>query len=149
MLGTPGRLVGVAVTTGPERREITAEELARFGYGRGREAVGAELWDRAMAASATTFDPADAVLHHVVPEPHWYLGAMAVEPTQQRQGIGSRLLQAVATRADVDELPVVLLTYQPKNLGLYRRHGYTVVCEGTAPSSELRWWGMRRAPNRS
>lgn len=148
-LHTAGPLVGVAVTTGPERCEITAEELARFGYGRGREAVGADVWDRVMAASAATFDAVDAALHRAIAEPHWYLGAIAVEPTQQRQGIGSRLLQAVAARADADALPVVLLTYQPKNLSLYQRHGYTVVCEGTAGGSDLPWWGMRRDPDRS
>ena len=48
----------------------------------------------------------------------------------QGQGIGSRLLDVVSGQADADRLPVVLLTYQPGNLALYRRHGYAAVCEG-------------------
>ena len=71
---------------------------------------------------------------------------IAVEPARQGRGIGSRLLQAAGTRADTDGMPIVLLTYQPKSLPLYQRHGYTVVCEGAVAGSEVRGWGMRRNP---
>ena len=69
---------------------------------------------------------------------------IAVEPTRQGRGIVSRLVQAAAAGADADGMPIVLLTYQPKSLPLYQRHGYVVVCEEVVPGSEVRGWGMRR-----
>jgi ribosomal protein S18 acetylase RimI-like enzyme len=81
-----------------------------------------------------------------VPEPHWYLDVIAVEPDQQGRGIGSALLEAIHARVDAGEVPILLLTYQPKFLSLYRRHGYRIVREGTAPGCGPRWWGMRRDP---
>jgi ribosomal protein S18 acetylase RimI-like enzyme len=146
VLGTAGRLDGVVATIGPGGGEFTEEQLARFGYGQGREAVGAAVWDRSVAVVNDAFEPADAALHRAVPEPHWYLDVIAVDPAAQGRGIGRTLLRAVSARADADGMPVVLLTYQPANLPLYQRHDYEVVCQGTAPGSGLPWWGMRRDP---
>ena len=147
-LGTAGQLDGVAALVGPGGGEFTEEQLAGFGYRRGREVVGADVWDRAHDALNEAFDPADEALHRAVPEPHWYLDAIAVEPARQGGGVGSCLLRAVNARADADGVPVALLTYQPSTLAFYRRHGYAVACEGTVPGSGLRWWGMRRDPHR-
>ena len=147
-LGTAGRLDGVVATIGPAGGEFTEEQLPRFGYGQGREVVGAAIWDQSVAALNAAFEPADAALHRAVPEPHWYLDVLAVEPAQRGRGIGGALLRAVQVRADADEIPIVLLTYQPTNLPLYQRHGYAVVCQGTASGSGLPWWGMRCDPRR-
>jgi GNAT superfamily N-acetyltransferase len=146
VLGTAGRLEGVAAMIGPGGGEFSEEQLTRFGYGQGRETVGAAVWDRAVDVVNAAFAPADAALHRAVPEPHWYLDVIAVDPAQQGRGIGGTLLRAVSARADADGTPVVLLTYQPMSLPLYQRHGYQVVCEGTAPTSGLPWWGLRRNP---
>ena len=146
ILGTAGPLDGVAAMIGPGGGDFTAEQLARFGYDRGREAVGAAVWDRSVAVINAAFEPADAALHRAVPEPHWYLDVIAVEPAEQGRGIGGTLLRAVGARADAEGTPVVLLTYQPASLPLYQRHGYAVVCQGTVPGSGLPWWGMRRDP---
>jgi ribosomal protein S18 acetylase RimI-like enzyme len=145
-LGTAGTLEGVVAVIAPGGGEFTEEDLTRFGYRRGREAVGAEIWDRAIERVNPAFEPADAALHRAVPEPHWYLDVIAVDPPTQGRGIGGALLRAVHARADADELPVVLLTYQPTNLPFYRRYGYAVVCAETAPEDGLHWWGLRRDP---
>ena len=146
LFGTTGPLAGVAATIGPGGGEFTEEQLARFGYDQGREVVGAEIWDRAVERVNAAFEPADTALHRAVPEPHWYLDVIAVDPARQGRGIGGALLRAVQVRADAEGVPIVLLTYQPRNLNLYERHGYAVVCEGPASGSELLWWGMRRDP---
>jgi ribosomal protein S18 acetylase RimI-like enzyme len=144
-LGTAGRLAGVVATIGPGGGEFTEEDLARFGYRRGREAVGAEVWDRAIERVNAAFDPADVALHRAVSEPHWYLDVIAVDPAQQGRGIGGALLRAVHARAAADGAPTVLLTHQPTNLPIYDRHGYVVVCQRTTRSGP-RWWGLRRNP---
>src|SRR5215212_5370283 len=46
-LATVGRLDGVVATIGPGGGEFTDEDLTRFGYRRGRETVGADVWDQA------------------------------------------------------------------------------------------------------
>jgi ribosomal protein S18 acetylase RimI-like enzyme len=145
-LGTVGRLDGVSATIGPGGGDFTEEQLARFGYEQGREAVGAAVWDRSIAVVNAAFEPADAALHRAVPERHWYLDVIAVDPARQGRGIGGALLRAVGARADADGTPVVLLTYQPTNLPLYQRHGYVEVCQGVASGNGLPWWGMRRDP---
>lgn len=147
LLGTGETLTGVVALIGPEGGEFTEEDLARFDYRRGREVVGADVWDRSVDRVNAAFEPADTELHRAVSEPHWYLDAMAVEPTQQGRGIGSSLLNAAAARADVDGMPSVLLTCQPRNLALYRRHRYAIVCEGVLQEGDLPWWGMRRDPS--
>ena len=43
-------------------------------------------------------------------------------------------------------MPIVLLTYQPKSLPLYQRHGYVVVCEGAVAGSEVRGVGHAARP---
>ena len=145
-LGTTGQLNGVVAAIGPGGGEFTEEDLTRFGYHQGRDAVGAEAWDRAIERINPAFEPADAALHRAVPEPHWYLDVIAVDPVVQGRGIGGVLLRAVHARADADGMPTVLLTYQPTNLPFYSRHGYSVVCEGTAPGNGPQWWGLRRDP---
>lgn len=146
LLGTVGRLDGVAAVVAPSAGDFSEEQLARFGYARGRDAVSPAVWDQAVARINAAFAPADAALHDTVPEPHWYLDALAVDPARQGQGIGSRLLRAVHERADAAGLPTVLLTFQPTNLPFYERHGHAVVCQGRGPASGPEWWGLRREP---
>lgn len=81
-----------------------------------------------------------------VPSLHWYLWVLGVDPAHQGQGIGSSLMRPVLQRADMQGVPCYLETCQPRNLALYRRHGFEVVDEvrlgGGAPVS----WTMRREP---
>jgi GNAT superfamily N-acetyltransferase len=146
VLGTAGRLDGVAVMVAPDTGILTEEDMADLCYRRGRELVGAALWDRSRAAVLAMLDEAEVALQRAVPEPHWYLDALAVEPERQGKGIGSALLAAVHARVDAAGTPITLLTYQPQNLSLYERHGYVTVSEGRAPRHGPRWWGMRRNP---
>jgi ribosomal protein S18 acetylase RimI-like enzyme len=145
-LGTAGRLDGVVAMIAPAAGEFTDEDLARFGYLRGRDSVGAAVWDRAIDRMNPAFDPADAALHRAVPEPHWYLDVIAVDPVAQGRGVGGALLRAASARADADGVPIVLLTFQPKNLAFYTRYGYAIVCEGASPQNGPQWWGLRRNP---
>jgi ribosomal protein S18 acetylase RimI-like enzyme len=147
-LGTAGHLDGVVAAIGPGGGELTVESLAQVGADRGREAVGAAVWDRATQALSAVFATADAAFSQAVPEPHWHLDVLGVDPERRGQGIGSRLVHAITMRADADRVPAALLTRQPRNLPLYRRHGFRVACGGTDPGSGLPWWGMRREPGR-
>lgn len=145
-LGTAGELTGVAALIGPNGGDFTPDQLAQFDYAAGRETMGAPEWDRAVARVNAAFDPADAALHHACAEPHWYLDVLAVSTERQGQGTGGALLHAVHALADAAGTPTVLLTFNPRNLALYERYTYRVVCHAATPKHGPAWWGMRRDP---
>jgi ribosomal protein S18 acetylase RimI-like enzyme len=79
-----------------------------------------------------------------VPEPHWYLAGIGVDPPFQRRGMGSALLAKGTDAADAAGLPCALLTNSERNLDFYRRRGFEVVLEGRTPEDGPRAWMMRR-----
>jgi ribosomal protein S18 acetylase RimI-like enzyme len=60
-------------------------------------------------------------------EPHWYLPMIGVEPTQQRKGYGSALIQNVLNKCDRDRIPAYLEASKPANILFYQRHGFEVL----------------------
>jgi ribosomal protein S18 acetylase RimI-like enzyme len=58
---------------------------------------------------------------------HWYLPWLAVDPSRQQAGLGSRMLVRGLARVDADHLPAYLETPNPRTVPLYERHGFDVV----------------------
>jgi len=122
----PGR---PSVHVGPMLRALVATPL------RVREATSRFFaYGRAVEAMRT----------EAVPEPHWYLAGIGVEPALQRQGIGSALIMPGLEAASAAGFPAALLTNSDRNLSFYRRHGFEVVHEGRTPEDGPRAWMMRR-----
>lgn len=138
---TPGAVLGCSrwlapgpaqVHVGPMLRALVAtpirvrEATSRFlAYGRAVEA---------MRAAA-------------VPEPHWYLAGIGVEPTRRREGIGGALIGPGIEASNRDRVPCALLTNTERNLSFYERHGFEVVREGRTPDGGPHAWMMRRNPS--
>jgi ribosomal protein S18 acetylase RimI-like enzyme len=57
-------------------------------------------------------------------EPHWYLPLIGVDPARQGRQLGDKLLAHALARCDADRLPAYLESSNPRNLGLYQRHGF-------------------------
>ena len=114
-----GPMLRALVATPIRVREGTSRFLA---YGRAVEA---------MRASA-------------VPERHWYLAGIGVEPGRRRNGIGSALMQPGFEASARDGVPCALLTNSEANLAFYESHGFEVVREGQTPEDGPRAWMMRR-----
>ncbi len=70
---------------------------------------------------------------HPKDPPHWYLGFIGTVPDRQGQGLGADLLREVLAEADRAGLPAYLESSNPRNLTLYRRHGFEVVEELKLP----------------
>jgi GNAT superfamily N-acetyltransferase len=68
-------------------------------------------------------------------EPHWYLPLIGVDPAHQGKGCGAALLSYALERCDRDRLPAYLESTNPRNIGLYKRHGFVEVGEIQAGSS--------------
>jgi ribosomal protein S18 acetylase RimI-like enzyme len=81
-----------------------------------------------------------------MPEPHWYLAGIGVDPSAQRRGIGAALLQPGIAAAARAGLPAVLLTNNPANLPFYMRHGFEIVREADTPKGGPHAWAMVKRP---
>ena len=77
--------------------------------------------------------------------PCWYLNGIRVDPSAQRTGLGSALIDHMLARIDDDGLPAFLDTSAPDNLGYYERFGFRVTAESTLPNGTP-LWGMTRQP---
>jgi ribosomal protein S18 acetylase RimI-like enzyme len=68
-------------------------------------------------------------------EPHWYLPLIGVDPAQQGKGLGDALMAHALARCDQDRTPAYLESSNPRNISLYRRHGFEVLGEIRAGAS--------------
>ncbi|MFC3199319.1 GNAT family N-acetyltransferase [Parapedobacter deserti] len=62
-------------------------------------------------------------------EPHWYLPMIGVDPAYQGTGVGTALLTEALKAVDRDGLAAYLESSNPKNISLYKRHGFEVIGE--------------------
>ena len=60
-------------------------------------------------------------------EPHWYLPLMGVDPSQQGKGFGSALLQHTLMQFDRNNKIAYLESSNPRNIPLYKRHGFELL----------------------
>ena len=67
--------------------------------------------------------------------PHWYLPLIGVDPAHQGNGLGDALMTYALQRCDRDHVPAYLESTNPRNICLYRRHGFEVLGTIQAGSS--------------
>ncbi|MEW5977103.1 MAG: N-acetyltransferase [Acidobacteriota bacterium] len=69
-------------------------------------------------------------------ESHWYLPLIGVDPAHQCRGYGTALMAHALKQCDRDHLPAYLESTNPRNISLYRRHGFEAlgtIQVGTSP----------------
>ncbi|MBN1859167.1 GNAT family N-acetyltransferase, partial [Candidatus Bipolaricaulota bacterium] len=89
----------------------------------------------------------DACHERHMPTPHWYLWALGVKPSRQRQGVGTALLQPVLARADHEDCACYLETATPENVPFYEKLGFRVLWEANVAQQPIHLWFMRRDPS--
>ena len=97
-----------------------------------------ELIERTVPASIRSdlFAIFEQTARYHPAEPHWYLPLIGVDPAHQGQGHGAALLAYALQQYDRDHLPAYLESTSPRNISLYRRHGFEAlgtVQVGTSP----------------
>ncbi len=133
---------GYAVWMKPGSVAIPLHKMIRAGYLNSYLRVGLNRVGRAL----NYLNFAEAKRMAIVPEPHWYLFMLGVEPTRQNHGLGSSLLLPIITRADQQRLNIYLDTYNERTLSFYARHGFTIAEEGDIPKGGPHGWFMIRRP---
>lgn len=115
---------------GPLRRTRLLFSILRLtGSGFGRAARLGELMGR----------------HHLR-EPHWYLAVLGTDPSAQRAGLASAVLEPVLARCDRERLPAYLESSKASNIPFYNKHGFEVVDELRVPGGPSLWPMIRRVP---
>ena len=124
----------------PPGREITAGGMIRCGMLTMPFRVGFRPLAR--------FAGADGVMGKLhkkfVPEPHWYLLIVGVDPELQGRGLGSALVKEGLARADESNSPCYLDTSEERNLAFYQRQGFAVVGTALLGKGGPPGWAMRR-----
>jgi ribosomal protein S18 acetylase RimI-like enzyme len=69
----------------------------------------------------------DKARARLMPVPHWYLWALAVDPNHQGQGIGKALIEPILNRASAEHVPCYLETETESNVAFYERRGFRVL----------------------
>lgn len=70
------------------------------------------------------FQVFDAMGTYHPTEPHWYLPLIGVDPAHQGMGHGAALLKHALDQCDRDRVPAYLESTNPRNITLYKRHGF-------------------------
>jgi ribosomal protein S18 acetylase RimI-like enzyme len=84
----------------------------------------------------------------LMPEKHWYLSVLAVDPDYQGNGYGSQLIRGMLSRIDEEGLPCYVETEGEKNVAMYEHFGFEVLEEFTIPNSKDKLIAMLRKPQK-
>lgn len=135
-------LRGVALWLPPGETEMTPERLETAGMNRGPEVLGADTCRRFMRVMKLLHE-----LHAAdMPEEHWYLAGVGVEPALAGRGLGTALLRPVLERADARGDLCYLETSEAANRPFYEKLGFEVLRQGVEEVSRVPYWTFRRDP---
>src|SRR4051794_10002142 len=128
-IGARRSIQGAAIWWAPEFVDPDDERSEASGLADGLLVIGPAAWERLRELSAGMTH-----LHHgVMPEPHWYLALLGVEPSAQGRGIAGQILRPMLDRLDAERLPAYLETGKPSNVAYYPRYGFEVYGEFALP----------------
>lgn len=98
---------------------------------------------RALPRFSRLLERAQTLHDQLAPAPHFYLFMLGVDPTQQRRGLGSQLLEPLLARCDAENKPAYLETARPENVPFYARHGFNLAHILDEPPFPKLWLMLR------
>ena len=139
---TGDKVDGDAVWLPPGGTTVTMGRMARVGMLKAPFKLGFGPFMRFMKIMNTF----ERLHHRDMPEPHWYLMLLGVDPPRQGQGVGGALIAPILARADTEKLPCYLETQKQINVPFYERNGFKVLVEDDIAGGGPHYWTMKREP---
>ena len=84
--------------------------------------------------------------HELVPNKHWYLFLIGVDPKHHGKGYASQLLNGMLSEIDREGLSCYLETEVEMNVPIYEHFDFDVLDEFTIPDTMVKIWAMLRKP---
>jgi GNAT superfamily N-acetyltransferase len=134
---TTGDRAGAALWTPPGQGKLSLMENLRL------MPTIARIWGRGTPRALRGLSHMES---NYPEKPHYHLVFLGVEPEEQGQGIGSRLMRPTLRRFDREGMPAYLEASTPRNRALYLRHGFEVLDEMRLPGDGPPLWRMWREP---
>ncbi|MFZ5986396.1 MAG: GNAT family N-acetyltransferase [Bacillota bacterium] len=89
------------------------------------------------------FDEFTLKVHkEIIKDPHQYLMMIGVDPARQGQGFGSKLMLPMLEIAEKKGQPCYTETHGQKNVAMYKKYGFKVVCEDVVPGTDIVQYSM-------
>jgi len=82
----------------------------------------------------------------LMPNKHWYLLLLGVDPKHQGKGYASQLLNGMLSEIDGEGLPCYLETEGDRHVSIYQRFGFKVIDKFTVPNTQVILVAMMREP---
>jgi GNAT superfamily N-acetyltransferase len=137
---TSPRVEGVAVWLPPGRGDPSIWAMLRVGAARLAWTNGLGTMRRVLSY----IDHAVAMRRRHVPQRHWYLQLLGVDPQHHGAGHASRLLRSMLDRTDREQLPCCLDTENAVNVPMYEHFGFRVLESSPIPGTDRTVWLMLR-----
>lgn len=80
--------------------------------------------------------------NELVTEPHQYVILNGVDPEQQNQGIGGKLMRSMLRIAKEKNQPCYLETHGNKKVDFYKKFGFRVISEDVIPDTDILQFAM-------
>ena len=135
------KAVAVWIPPGPG---VTVGRMVRAGFLAVPFRIGFRPFAKFVGANGTM----EKLHKKYVPEPHWYLMVVGVDPDLQGRGLGSSLVKEGLARADQASCPCYLETSEPRNVAFYERLGFVVLETTILGTGGPTAWAMRREQQR-
>ncbi len=100
------------------------------------------------AASMQSVDHFINNIHkRLVPDRHYYLEVIGVDPAYQKQGFSSKLIKPMLHRLDQQGMACFLETQDLQDVAIYQHFGFVTIDQSAIPGTPLTSWAMLRKPN--
>ncbi|MHA2026308.1 MAG: GNAT family N-acetyltransferase [Candidatus Thorarchaeota archaeon] len=134
---------GIAAWFPPGKSDLTYFRLLRVGFLGLIRLLGMKTVSRMNRVGSH----GTKIRKQYLPEPHWHLFPIAVDPKHQKKGFASALMRPMLDKIQSQGLPCFLETLNEDYVSLYEHYGFEVIFKETLPGVELAIWGMVRSPN--
>jgi ribosomal protein S18 acetylase RimI-like enzyme len=84
----------------------------------------------------------DRIHKKLINRTHKYIMFIGVDPEEQGQGYGGKLLELIIKETEKDKEPIYLETHSKENVAIYEKYGFIVKSEDLVPGSNIKQWSM-------